>query len=70
MFQTMRAELAVTKLAEEERKLIDRAKGIMMTARSLEEEAAYALLRKSAMDQSKRIAEVAYALVNTARLLS
>ena len=70
MFQKMRAELAATKLALEERKLIDRAKGILMKARGIDEEAAYALLRKSAMDQGKRIPEVADALVSTAGLLS
>ena len=70
MFHKMRAELAATKLALEERKLVDRAKGILMKARGLDEEAAYALLRKSAMDQGKRIADVADALVSAAGLLS
>ena len=70
MFQKMRAELAATKQALEERKLIDRAKGILMKARGIDEEAAYALLRKSAMDQGKRIPEIAEALVSTAGLLS
>jgi len=70
MFGRMRAELATTRRALEERKLIDRAKGILMKARGLTEEEAYALLRKSAMDQGRKVAEVAGALVTAAGLLS
>ncbi|SNT10296.1 ANTAR domain-containing response regulator [Tropicimonas sediminicola] len=70
MFQRMRAELAATKRALEERKIIDRAKGLLMKARGLDEDAAYALLRKTAMDQGKKVAEVAEALVTAAGLLS
>ncbi|MEL6551599.1 MAG: ANTAR domain-containing protein [Pseudomonadota bacterium] len=70
MFQRMRTELAETKRALEERKVIDRAKGLIMKARGVEEEEAYALLRKAAMDQGKRMADVASALVNSASLLS
>ena len=66
----MRTELAETKRALEERKLIDRAKGILMKARGIEEEEAYALLRKTAMDQGKRVADVAASLVTAAGLLS
>lgn len=70
MIQRMRNELAETKRALEERKVIDRAKGIVMKARGVSEDEAYALLRSAAMDQSKRIAEVAAALVASAGLLS
>jgi response regulator NasT len=70
MFQRMRTELAETKRALEERKVIDRAKGIVMKARGVNEDEAYALLRKAAMDQSKRLADVAAALVASAGLLS
>ncbi|MEM7519664.1 MAG: ANTAR domain-containing protein [Pseudomonadota bacterium] len=70
MIQRMRAELAETKRALEERKVIDRAKGMIMKARGVTEDEAYALLRRAAMDQSKRIAEVAAALVASADLLS
>ena len=69
MFQRMRVELAATKTALEERKVIDRAKGLVMRAKGIGEEAAYALIRKAAMDQGKRIADVAQALVTTADLL-
>ncbi|MCA0044456.1 ANTAR domain-containing response regulator [Celeribacter litoreus] len=70
MFQRMRTELAETKKALEERKVIDRAKGMMMRARGISEDEAYALLRKTAMDQGKRVADVAQALVTAAGLLS
>ncbi|MHA6346549.1 ANTAR domain-containing response regulator [Roseivivax sp. CAU 1761] len=69
MFQRMRTELAETKRALEERKVIDRAKGLLMRARGIDEDAAYALLRRTAMDQNRRIAEVAQALVTAASLL-
>ena len=65
----MRLELAETKRALEERKVIDRAKGLLMKARGIEEEEAYALLRKAAMDQGRRVAEVAEALVTASGLL-
>lgn len=70
MFQRMRTELAETKRALEERKVIDRAKGMIMKSRGLDEDAAYALLRKTAMDQGKRVIDVAAALVTAAGLLS
>ncbi|MBR9843812.1 MAG: ANTAR domain-containing protein [Rhodobacteraceae bacterium] len=70
MFQRMRTELAETKRALEERKVIDRAKGMIMKARGVEEDEAYAILRKAAMDQGKRLADVAEALVIAAGMLS
>ncbi|CUH64528.1 putative transcriptional regulatory protein pdtaR [Thalassovita autumnalis] len=70
MVSRMRSELAATRRALEERKTIDRAKGILMKARGVSEDEAYALLRKAAMDQGRKLAEVAEALVSTAGLLS
>ncbi|MEM1066216.1 MAG: ANTAR domain-containing protein [Pseudomonadota bacterium] len=70
MFRRMRDELTETKRALEERKVIDRAKGLLMKARGISEDEAYAILRKAAMDQGKRISEVAGALVTAADLLS
>lgn len=69
LFQRVRSELAATKAALEERKVIDRAKGLVMKARGVSEEEAYALIRKTAMDQGKRVADVAQALVTAADLL-
>jgi response regulator NasT len=69
MLQKMRIELSETRKALEDRKAIDRAKGILMRARGLSEEEAYALLRKTAMDQGRKLADVASALVLAADLL-
>ena len=70
MFRRMRDELAETKRALEERKIIDRAKGLLMKARGIDEEEAYAILRKSAMDRGKKLHDVAEAIVTAADLLS
>ncbi|MEL6647934.1 MAG: ANTAR domain-containing protein [Pseudomonadota bacterium] len=70
VFQRMRTELAETKRALEERKVIDRAKGLIMKAKGIDEDEAYALLRKAAMNQGKRLADVAEALVESAGLLA
>lgn len=70
LFRRMRTELETTRRALEERKLIDRAKGIVMKARGLSEDEAYALLRKAAMDQGRKLAEIAAAIVTAAGLLS
>ncbi|MEM6824752.1 MAG: ANTAR domain-containing protein [Pseudomonadota bacterium] len=70
VFRRMRDELSETKRALEERKVIDRAKGLLMKARSIDEDEAYSILRKAAMDQGKRISEVASAIVTAAELLS
>jgi two-component system, response regulator / RNA-binding antiterminator len=69
MMQKMRAELAETRRALEERKVIDRAKGIVMRAKGIGEDEAYALMRKAAMDQGRKVADVAQALVTAAELL-
>ena len=62
-------ELDRTKNALEARKIIDRAKGILMQAKGLSEEQAYALLRKTAMNQKRKIADVAQAVITAAELL-
>ena len=69
MMRQMRNELAETRRALEERKIIDRAKGLLMKAKGIDEDAAYALLRKTAMDQGRRVADVAEALVTASGLL-
>jgi response regulator NasT len=67
-FARLQDELDRTKSALEERKVIDRAKGILMNAKNLSEEAAYALLRKTAMNENKKIAEVAQSVITAAEL--
>ena len=69
MLHKMRAELAQTRAALEERKLIDRAKGIIMRARNLPEDEAYALMRKTAMEKGRKIAEIAQAIVTASEML-
>jgi response regulator NasT len=69
MMHKLRAELAETRRALEERKLVDRAKGILMRAKGIGEDEAYALMRKAAMDQGRKLADVAQALVTAAELL-
>jgi len=69
MVRQMRQELVETRRALEERKVIDRAKGLLMKAKGIDEDAAYALLRKTAMDQGRKVADVAEALVTAAGLL-
>jgi two-component system, response regulator / RNA-binding antiterminator len=68
-FSRLQEELDRTKTALEERKVIDRAKGILMKARGLSEEEAYALLRKTAMNEKKKIAEIAQSVITAADLL-
>ncbi len=65
----LRAELDATKAALAERKVLDRAKGILMKAKGLSEEDAYAALRKAAMDQNRKISEIAQSVVTAAELL-
>src|SRR3954449_11820442 len=67
-FSRLQSELEQTRSALEERKVIDRAKGILMKAKSLSEEQAYALLRKTAMNENRKIAEVAQSVVTAAEL--
>src|SRR6188508_186979 len=68
-FSRLQSELDRAKSALEDRKVIDRAKGILMKAKNLSEEAAYALMRKTAMNENKKIAEVAQSVVTAAELL-
>jgi two-component system, response regulator / RNA-binding antiterminator len=62
-FSRLQDELDRTKSALEERKVIDRAKGILMKAKNMSEEDAYTLLRKTAMNEKKKIAEVAQSVI-------
>lgn len=68
-FSRLSRELEETRGELENRKIIDRAKGLIMRSRGLSEEAAYALLRKTAMNQNRKIVEIAQSLVTAASLL-
>ena len=67
-FARLQDELDRTRSALEERKVIDRAKGILMNAKNLSEQNAYALLRKTAMNENKKIVEIAQSVITAAEL--
>jgi len=69
-YSRMARELEAARSELENRKLIDRAKGILMATRGLSEGAAYALLRKTAMSQNRKISEIAESLITAAGLLA
>jgi len=68
-FARLQRELAEARSALEERKVVERAKGILMKMRGLSEEEAFALLRQSAMNEKKKMADIAQSIVTAARLL-
>ena len=68
--QDLRGQLADANAKLAERKLIERAKGLLMKSRSLDEEAAYAALRKAAMDRKLKLSDVAQRIVDAAELLN
>lgn len=68
-FSRLQQELADAKSALEERKIIDRAKGILMKSRKLTEDEAYALLRQTAMNEKKKLADIAQSVVVAAAIL-
>ena len=67
--EAMRRELANARLQLSERKLIDRAKGVLMTRQGMTEADAYARLRKTAMDKGLKLADVAQRVLDVADLL-
>jgi response regulator NasT len=68
-FSRMARELEEVRGELQGRKLVDKAKRILMQSRGLSEEAAYALLRKTAMNQNRKISEIADSLITAAGLL-
>lgn len=69
VMQEMRAELARAKADLASRRTVERAKGLLMKQRGLDEEAAYRMLRKLAMDKGRSIGAVAADLLAFADLL-
>lgn len=67
--EELRRDLADAKANLAARKIIEKAKGVVMRRRKLEESAAYALMRKVAMDQGKTIADIAQQLLAAEALL-
>lgn len=68
-FSRLTRELEQARSELEDRKIIDQAKGILMKTRSLNESDAYALLRSAAMNQNRRIVDIAQSLVTASDLL-
>jgi len=69
VFSRLQDELHEAKTALADRKVIERAKGILMAAKSLSEQEAYGLMRKAAMDQKRRLVEIARAIVTAEGML-
>ncbi|WP_142849439.1 ANTAR domain-containing response regulator [Telmatospirillum sp. J64-1] len=68
-FQGLRTELHKAKSSLAERKLVEKAKGILMQRRQCSEEEAYKLMRKMAMDQKARLVDIANRIIEAADLL-
>jgi response regulator NasT len=68
-FARLREELAAAQSQLADRKAIDQAKGLVMKAKSITEEQAYAMMRKAAMNEGKRIAEIARSILTAAEFL-
>ena len=68
-FSRMERELEDARNELAGRKLIDRAKGILMKSKGISEEEAYSLLRRTAMNQNRKIAEIAQSLVTASSML-
>ena len=68
-YQALRTQLAEANLKLSERKAVEKAKGLLMKSRGLDEDTAFAALRKMAMDRKLKIAEVAQKVIDAADLL-
>lgn len=68
-FAKLQDELDRTKSALEDRKVIERAKGILMKLKGLTEDEAYVLLRSTAMREKKKIGEIAQSILTASELL-
>ncbi len=68
--ESLRRELADAKTQLQERKVVERAKGLLMKRLGIGEDEAYTRLRRAAMDKKLRIAEIAQRMLDAADLLS
>ncbi|MEQ8397619.1 ANTAR domain-containing protein [Thalassobaculum sp.] len=69
-FSRLNTELETTKAALAERKVVDRAKGILMKMKGIDEEEAYKILRRTAMNQNRTIGDIARSVVTAAEILN
>jgi response regulator NasT len=68
-FARLSRELEEARSALEDRKIVEQAKGILMKSRGLSEPEAYALLRRTAMSQNRKMVDIAQSLITAAGLL-
>ena len=68
-FAKLQEELERTKSQLEDRKIIERAKGILMRVKGLTEDEAYVLLRSTAMREKKKIGEIAQSIITASEML-
>jgi two-component system, response regulator / RNA-binding antiterminator len=68
-FHELCAELDKAKATLAERKLVERAKGILMRRRNCDEETAYRVMRRMAMDQKRKLIDIANRIIEAAELL-
>lgn len=68
-FSRMERELQDARSELQGRRTIDQAKRLLMQARGVSEDEAYHLMRRSAMDQNRKLSEIAQSIVSAASLL-
>ncbi len=68
-FQNLKQQLDDSRTELSNRKIIDKAKGILMKQRQLDEAEAYHLMRKTAMNQKKQLIDIASQIIETAEIL-
>ncbi|MBR0974822.1 ANTAR domain-containing response regulator [Bradyrhizobium japonicum] len=68
-FAKLQEELERTKSQLEDRKVIEKAKGILMKVKGLNEDEAYVLLRSTAMREKKKIGEIAQSIITASEML-
>jgi len=66
----LRAELRDTQDKLAERKLIERAKGLVMKQKNVDEDEAYRVMRKLAMDRNRKLLEIAQQIIDVSELMS
>jgi response regulator NasT len=69
VFSHLQEELVEAKTALADRKIVERAKGILMARRGIGEQEAYTMLRRAAMNEKRRIREIAQAIVTAESML-
>lgn len=68
-FRKLREELDEARSQLEDRKTIDRAKAIVMRLKGLSEDEAYALMRRTAMNEKRKLSDIARSLITAAEML-